>query len=539
MNHLKTRTLTGILTLGALPLALLVGPASASPGELDPGFGVGGRVIVDDSAQDGALAQAVQADGKVVVVGYTDREGSADALVLRLNPDGSEDLDFGRRRLAVPGGGQDFADSVAVQPDGRIVVAGKTETNEDAVLWRLLPSGEPDTTFGGGDGLVTVDNGGEEYFADVALATDGSIVAVGQTRFSGSALAAIYRFTAAGDPDTTFDKDGKIGIGAGYSHAEGVALQPDGKVLVTGWFGSSDAPSHGLHVRRLEADGDVDHTFGEGDGEASAYGLVGTGADVLVQADGRVVVVGSHQLPYGQVGSAARYTPAGRVDPTFTASADRDGRFIDAGGLGTGVLSVATLPDGGYVVSGYRFPAAGSFAGVALRLRPNGTPDQAFGPDGVVDLGGGSYAGTEITVQPDGKAVVAGLGEAAQDVLVHRVLTSTDPAPTGTPATGTPGLPSTTERCHGRTATIVGTAGKDRIRGTARADVIVALGGGDIVTGRGGDDTVCAGAGADAVFGDSGGDRLHGEGGKDRLVGGRGKDRLVGGPGRDATRQHQ
>lgn len=100
-------------------------------------------------------------------------------------------------------------------------------------------------------------------------------------------------------------------------------------------------------------------------------------------------------------------------------------------------------------------------------------------------------------------------------------------------------------RCRGRTATIVGTAGDDRLVGGAGDDVIVGLGGRDVIRGRGGDDLICGGtgrdriaggAGRDRIFGDGGGDRLFGGAGRDRLVGGAGTDTCRGGPGRDASR---
>jgi hypothetical protein len=91
--------------------------------------------------------------------------------------------------------------------------------------------------------------------------------------------------------------------------------------------------------------------------------------------------------------------------------------------------------------------------------------------------------------------------------------------------------------CSGRTATVVGTSGKDRLRGTKRADVIAALGGSDTVKARGGNDIVCGGAGRDTLSGGRGKDRLRGGKGRDRLIGGPGRDRLSGGPGRDTEKQ--
>ncbi len=101
---------------------------------------------------------------------------------------------------------------------------------------------------------------------------------------------------------------------------------------------------------------------------------------------------------------------------------------------------------------------------------------------------------------------------------------------------GDPGGGGTVQACAGRSATIVGTAGRDVLRGTPRPDVIVALAGADVVKGAGGDDVVCAGGGADRVRGGAGNDRLAGGRGRDLLLGGAGRDRLIGGPGADVAR---
>jgi Ca2+-binding RTX toxin-like protein len=96
-----------------------------------------------------------------------------------------------------------------------------------------------------------------------------------------------------------------------------------------------------------------------------------------------------------------------------------------------------------------------------------------------------------------------------------------------------PPVPPKNPRCHGRTATIVGTQAADRLKGTPKADVIVGLGGKDTISALGGNDLVCAGKGNDTVSGGTGRDQLYGEQGNDRLLGGAGKDKLVGAAGKD------
>ena len=181
--------IAGVLTVATAAVAFLPGPASvAAPGDLDPTFGTGGVAVVDEGVAEYAAGLTVQPDGKIIGVGATYLGGSGDALVFRLNPDGSRDAGFGYRQLDGPGGVTDTAAAVAVQPDGKIVVVGRTFKNYDGAVWRLLPTGEIDPSFGGGDGLATIDSLAEEYLNDVAIAPDGRIVVVGRTTRRGALL---------------------------------------------------------------------------------------------------------------------------------------------------------------------------------------------------------------------------------------------------------------------------------------------------------------------------------------------------------------
>ena len=193
-----------IRAAGALSVATALAatfPATTSvavPGDLDPTLSPGRVVDQDDS--ESATRVAVQPDGKIIGVGGVYGAGpDGDALVFRLNADGTRDPQFGIRPLDGTGGHHEAATAAAVQPDGKIVVVGRTSENDDGAVWRLLPDGAPDLTFGGGDGFVTVDSGADEMLADVAIAPDGAIVVVGRTTVRGQ--ATIYRLTSSGDPD--------------------------------------------------------------------------------------------------------------------------------------------------------------------------------------------------------------------------------------------------------------------------------------------------------------------------------------------------
>ena len=511
------RAVRGLLAATVLGVAApaLTGPASyAAPTDLDPTFGSGGRVAIpgDRSARGYDLARLP--DGGYVAVGYV--EGSnQDGFAAKVSSSGEVDSSFGFRHLD-NAGASDFAAAVAVQPDGKIIVVGNTSTNFDGAVWRLLPTGDPDPSFGGGDGFINVDSAGNEQLWDVAVAPEGKIVLVGSTSVDGGQIA-VYRRNADGTPDDSFDGDGAIGVGgSGFDTGYAVLVQPDGKVVVTG--SETNAPS--LTVRRLTVAGQPDSSF-SGDGVATVPGTLPTSYALALQADGRVVVAGSiFRGPDDTDATVFRLGTDGSLDATFGGAA---GAVVDLGGLDE-LDSLAITPTGQVVGTGYT--SVGEDAIVA-GFGANGALDASFGPGGVhLVVGGNSGWLTGAVVQPDGRILAVGDdGRSVAKPVVYRFQ--------GTPTTG----PAATQTCDGKTATIVGTAGKDRIKGTNKADVIVALGGDDVVKGLGGNDVVCAGDGNDKVYGGAGKDRLYGEAGKDRLVGGTGKDRLVGGPDRDSTSQ--
>jgi len=175
----------------ALLLALgFVSPAQAAPGDLDPSFGTGGKVITDFTdmlfrpSSDQAQELALQADGKIVLAGSSYNGAGGDFALARYNPDGSLDTTFGTNGTVTTDFGADYEESAttfALQADGKIVVAGSSYngTGDDFALARYNPDGSLDPTFGT-DGIVTTDFSGDSDSAnDLALQADGKIVVAG------------------------------------------------------------------------------------------------------------------------------------------------------------------------------------------------------------------------------------------------------------------------------------------------------------------------------------------------------------------------
>jgi len=198
-------------------------------GLLDTTFGTGGKAAVDFGGDDFGMAMARQADGRILVAG---RSSAAGAVVARLRATGTLDPDFGGDgRVTLPGGGR--ASAVLVQPDRNIVVAGNAMGSGVMTVTRLTPTGALDPTFGAG-GTASIDFGSlADLAAGAALQPDGKIVVAGYTQASED--VAVARLNANGSPDATFGVAGKATVEFGVAtFGQAVALQSNGRIVVAG-----------------------------------------------------------------------------------------------------------------------------------------------------------------------------------------------------------------------------------------------------------------------------------------------------------------
>jgi uncharacterized delta-60 repeat protein len=507
-----------IAAITAAVLALVAGQASAAPTDLDRGFGTGGRATVgfdgvDDTADDTALTP----DGGLIGVGSTRKTYTGYAF--RLDAAGKIDASFGINGIRLlDGKGGGWANAVAVQADGKIVVAGYAQQGQDVAVWRLTPAGRLDPSFNG-NGLTTINSGGVEYATDVEIQVDGKIVVAGRTSLGED--GAIYRLNPNGSLDTSFDQDGAIGIDSGGGESiAALAIQPDGKIVAAGYTSAG----HAAAVYRINANGSLDTSFDDDGAVGIAVGGYALADDVAIQPDGKILVAGAGNYD----ALVARLRPDGSFDESFGAA----GLVTVDAGDGEGAERIALLPDGRILAAGHT--SAGDDA-LLVRLNADGSRDTTFAPDGFLAFGGSGFTrATAMSLQPDGKFVLAGESAADDsDALVYRFLGESRPSA----GSGGPAGPGATASCAGRRATIVGTRGRDRLRGTRGRDVIAGLGGADVIHGLGGNDLICGSGGNDRITGGAGRDVLFGGAGRDRLFGGAGRDRLVGGAGRNLLRQ--
>jgi uncharacterized delta-60 repeat protein len=361
------------------------GGSGAVNGALDSTFGTGGEVALKPHTDNVARAVAIQPDGRILVAGtvFDMPAGKNMVAVWRLTETGALDTSFDTDGTAgISDTHEDFANAIAIAPGGKIVVAGSTDNASnppDAVVWRLTPNGGPgalngalDTTFDT-DGQADVDSGGKDTAQAVAVQPDGKIILAGRSEFPGHTHAMVWRLKVDGGSgltndglDPSFDTDGAAVIEAGsFASASAVALQPDGKILLAG-YGEGGAVGAAI-VWRLAANGGggdvngaLDPGFGTGGAASVTAGAGASASAIALEPDRRIVAAGStfseHLLVFRTLGDpfTATVTKAG----TGTGSVQSSPAGIDCGGACSAPF------DDGSALTLTATPAAGSaFAG--------------------------------------------------------------------------------------------------------------------------------------------------------------------------------
>src|SRR5882762_11850135 len=222
-----------------------------SSGALDSTFGSSGIVTTPIGSLDAdAAALAVQGDGKIVVAGLAGNAMSQiwDVALLRYNTDGTLDLPFGGTNTGMAitdiGSSSNYANAVALQADGKIVVVGNAFVNSfasDIAVLRYNTDGSLDTGFGGGDGIVTTSIGAFDNGFAVAVQGDNKIVVAGNADAGTGDRLALLRYNADGGLDSGFGTGGIVTRAASgprtIAGAFAVVLQPQagGEIVVAGY----------------------------------------------------------------------------------------------------------------------------------------------------------------------------------------------------------------------------------------------------------------------------------------------------------------
>ena len=328
------------------------------------------------TANDAVTSLIQQADGKILIGGYfTYIGGGAPANgIARLYATGAIDSDLTDGAV----GGQ--VSALAVQTDGKIIVGGgftairtsPTTTIGHAGIARFNADGSLDAY----DPLLTAAN--PPAINALALQPDGKTIIAGYfTGIDSQARNKIARVNVDGGLDGAFDANQNPN-----DFVSALAVQPDGKIVVGGPFTYISGQTRN-HIARLNADGTLDAPFNP---DADS----GIGA-IALQADGKLVVAGSFSTIGGQTRNRiARLDTAGNLDATF----------VDPGANGS-VSSLIVQPDGKILVSGFFLMIGGQTQCCIARLNADGTLDETFtaNPDNYVEA---------MLLQTDGKIVIGG-----------------------------------------------------------------------------------------------------------------------------------
>ncbi len=379
-----------------------------------------------------ATSISIQPDGKIVAAGfsYTGTNGGSEFALARYNSNGSPDTTFDSDGMVTTAIGPraDGANSVAVQPDCKIVAAGYSYnallTNSDLAAVRYNANGSLDATFDF-DGMLTtpIDStvGDLESFNSIAIQPNGKIIGVGGSRVDGGD-SIIVRYDPSGSLDTTFDGDGIVTtlfLFFDGNALHDVAIQPDGKLVTAGAGGGGM-----FAVARYDTAGSRDLTFG---GSGIVHEPIPAAKAVAIQIDGKIVAAGAFRdgddvvLDYFAL---TRYNANGSPDLSF----HNDGFVSTAVGSSdsSSVGAIALQADGKIVVAG---SADGSFA--VVRYGIDGLLDTSFGGDGIVTTpvgnnGIGAHA-SSVILQPDGKIVASGRSSEGFTVVRYDPNGSLDP----------------------------------------------------------------------------------------------------------------
>jgi uncharacterized delta-60 repeat protein len=402
---------------------------SAQP-EMDATFNATGKKLLQFASLSTAEDVAVQPDNKIVMVGGCNHIsfGFFPICLVRLNEDGSYDNTFGSNNFGyaltnIPGGnGTGGGEEIALQSDGKIVVAGWTGywNEETTFVARYNANGTLDTSFGT-DGFVKTVVNGSSRPREAIIQPDGKIVIVGFCGNSTNQRQFVARYLPNGALDDSFGQAGIVRVDTAGNNAAGssIGLQADGKIVTGGsvWTpAGAPVPSGSLLLTRLNADGSLDASFDEDGfktivfGTSSAFfnGIVA----LAVQADARILAVTFTNLLY-------RFNADGSLDTSF----DEDGSRVALTGTATPYdLTVST--SGKITVVGVPAYNGSNYLELQFRVSrylPNGAPDTSFSDDGFLNI--------EVAASRQDAAHAAALDSFGRSVVTGFSATGVGPNP--------------------------------------------------------------------------------------------------------------
>lgn len=382
----------------------------AQAGTLDSTFGTGGIVktaFSTNCVSSGAQSVALQADGKIVMAGGYESGSVAYFALARYKANGALDSTFGNNgKVTTPFSSQAYGLAVAIQADGKIVVAGwafnsSVSGNTKFALARYNVNGSLDITFGS-SGTLTLILGALSQAYSLIIQPDGKILVAGRSENgTGTGKFELIRLNSNGGADVTFKNSSTL-VGIGYDYGNAIALQTDGKIVVAGE--SSSTTYTDFSLLRYKSDGNLDSSFGANGIVITDIAGTDKGKSVAIQADGKILVAGYSDGSFALV----RYNTNGTLDNTFGTSGIAI-KYI--GSNNSYGRSVVIQSDGKILVGGYTYNDVAYYSSFALvRFNSNGGIDNTFGTAGVAttSIGTREDFGNSLALQPDGKILLAG-----------------------------------------------------------------------------------------------------------------------------------
>jgi len=383
--------------------------ANAQPGTLDRSFGTDGKVF-SESFSASCYAMAIQPDGKIVAAGAGGYDSTGGLFVARYNSDGTLDNSFGDEGRVItdfPQSGSSYIESVAILPSGKILAAGWFGIYGyiDIVLLQYNPNGNLDSSFGV-NGVVVTDIAKFDYIEDMAVQTDGKIIVAGNKvkNINDNETSFTVRYMPNGSLDNSFGKSGIV-LTTYNNNTEitSIALQADRKIIIGGTY---DGLGDFVLIRYL-AGGSLDSSFGIngivrfdfGDDYATLF-------DVAIQPDGKIIAVGNNGIS-GDKMVVARLTANGAVDSSFGVRKGYTSAFFETG---TSYTRTVLLQEDGKILVAGTYATTQAFFTV-LRLTEGGILDSSFGENGITLTpfeDAGYIECTYAVLQTDGKVVLGG-----------------------------------------------------------------------------------------------------------------------------------
>jgi uncharacterized delta-60 repeat protein len=374
-----------------------------SAGDLDLTFGSSGTVLGSNIQSTPVTEEALTPDGGIVITRANDHS------VRKLTSTGAVATSFGTNGVFTISFWT--TDAIAVQPDGKILVAGtQSGTNADAYIIRLTATGQLDSTWDG-DGVLTVHfpTIGTSLISAIAVQPDGKVVIGGRK----NSLVFVGRMNSNGSLDTTFDTDGYAS--ASYTGktvaVSAMVVRSDGQIDVGGRTVPTGSSTGNVMITQFQSNGAADTTF-DSDGrvelpQSDPFNLIAT---LIERPNGKLLAAG--QLSNASGPTILQFNATGSLDTTF-GGGDGIVQLNVGGGLGYSAYGIALEPGGRVIVSAARDTDPTSTinnAPALFALNVNGSSDTTFGVSGVAttSFGTGLDAAGRLLIQPDGKLLQSG-----------------------------------------------------------------------------------------------------------------------------------